>query len=372
MHKLSLYIHIPWCIKKCPYCDFNSHEVKVAIPQEQYIKSVLADLQEDLLLLGDKAIVGSIFIGGGTPSLFAPAALGDLLSGVAGQVTLTSDVEITLEANPGTFEAKKFVAYQQIGINRLSIGVQSFNDQHLQKLGRVHTGAESIYAGKIAQDAGFANINIDLMFGLPKQSSEQMLADMQTAIDIGARHISFYQLTIEPNTYFYKFPPKLPASDTIFAGQKLCQKLLMQQGYQQYEISAYAQDGNSCRHNTNYWQFGDYLGIGAGAHGKISNAGKIQRTTKSKNPAQYLHNRGIIVKDIAKNELPVEYLINQLRLKAGFNLRHYQQATGLDAATITPTLANCVELGLLCQENGQFYCSAKGWDFVDDIIEKFL
>jgi oxygen-independent coproporphyrinogen-3 oxidase len=374
VNTLGLYIHIPWCIKKCPYCDFNSHALKTEAPEQQYISVLLKDLQQDLRLLDTPVTIRSIFIGGGTPSLFSAGAFEDLLTGIAKLVTLPEDLEITLEANPGTFESNKFAAYRALGINRLSIGIQSFNPHHLQRLGRVHSAEEALTAIEIAHQAGFERLNLDLMFGLPDQSRAAMIKDVETAIAMQPSHISFYQLTLEPNTYFHKFPPKLPADDHIFLGQQRCQQLLAEAGYAQYEISAYAKKGDRCQHNVNYWQFGDYLGIGAGAHGKlsISRPEKILRTVKPKSPEQYLNNVQSTITEVVIDELPLEYLMNQLRLKSGFNLDHYQLMTGLKAMTLEPGLTTCVDQGLLIKQDNRFFCSAKGWNFLDDILENFM
>jgi len=374
VNTLSLYIHIPWCIKKCPYCDFNSHTLKTEAPEQQYISALLKDLQQDLRLLDTPVTIRSIFIGGGTPSLFSAGAFEDLLTGIAKLVTLPEDLEITLEANPGTFESNKFAAYRALGINRLSIGIQSFNPHHLQRLGRVHSAEEALTAIEIAHQAGFEQLNLDLMFGLPDQSRAAMIKDVETAIAKQPSHISFYQLTLEPNTYFHKFPPKLPADDHIFLGQQRCQQLLAEAGYAQYEISAYAKKGDRCQHNVNYWQFGDYLGIGAGAHGKlsISRPEKILRTVKPKSPEQYLNNVQSTITEVVIDELPLEYLMNQLRLKSGFNLDHYQLMTGLKVMTLEPGLTNCVDQGLLIKQENRFFCSARGWNFLDDILENFM
>jgi oxygen-independent coproporphyrinogen-3 oxidase len=372
---LSLYIHFPWCIQKCPYCDFNSHAVKSGIPETAYIDRLLEDLQADLSLLTSAAKIQSIFMGGGTPSLFSPNSLAYLLNGIKQQIELAADCEITLEANPGTFESAKFKAFRELGINRLSIGIQSFNDSHLQKLGRVHNATEAIKAVNIAQQAGFDNLNLDLMFGLPEQTQAEALADVQTAISLNPSHISFYQLTLEPNTYFYKFPPKLPEDDRIFAMQKSCQQLLADNGYLQYEISAYAKAGFQSRHNLNYWQFGDYLGIGAGAHGKISRSlpNDILRTAKLKSPEHYLNTanaRSDAVITVA--ELPLEFMMNHLRLKTGFNLDNFPKTTGLSCDSLQPALSQCLAQDLLIQQQRQLYCSDRGWNFLDDILEKFI
>ncbi|WP_262965072.1 radical SAM family heme chaperone HemW [Methylobacter psychrophilus] len=376
MPPLSLYIHIPWCIKKCPYCDFNSHAVKGDTPEAAYIDALLSDLSKDLMLYNITRPISSIFIGGGTPSLFSPESINRLLRGIEQQVALKTDIEITLEANPGTFESHKFAEFRALGINRLSIGIQSFNDKLLKKLGRVHSAHEAIIATEIAHQAGFENFNLDLMFGLPDSSPDDSKTDIATAIGLKPTHISFYQLTLEPNTYFHKFPPQLPNDELIFSMQKHCQKLLADQGYQQYEVSAYSQPGLQCRHNVNYWQFGDYLGIGAGAHGKITQTlpQQIIRSFKPKSPEQYLtdthKNGGSEV--IAVAELPLEFIMNHLRLKQGFTLDTYQATTGLDITTLEPALSACLKQELLIHENNHYYCSEQGWNFMDNILEKFM
>ncbi len=372
---LSLYIHFPWCIQKCPYCDFNSHAVKSGIPEQRYVAALLADLRADLQFLDAPRAISSIFMGGGTPSLFRPETLQTLMSGIRRQVNLSDDCEITLEANPGTFESAKFKAFRELGINRLSIGIQSFNDRHLKKLGRVHNADEAIKAVEIARLAGFENLNLDLMFGLPEQTQDEALADIHTAVSLKPNHLSFYQLTLEPNTYFYKFPPQLPEDESIFALQKACQRVLAECGYRQYEISAYAADGYQCRHNRNYWQFGDYLGIGAGAHGKISRTlpGDIVRTAKPKSPEQYLNNPTAATRaPISLSQLPLEFVMNHLRLKTGFNLSDYTGLTGLAQNSLQPALRQCIEQGLLIQQQQQLFCSEQGWDFLDEILEKFI
>ncbi|MCQ8129288.1 radical SAM family heme chaperone HemW [Methylomonas rivi] len=372
---LSLYIHFPWCIQKCPYCDFNSHAVKSGIPEQQYVAALLADLQADLNLLDAPRPINSLFMGGGTPSLFSPEALNSLLTGVKQRVELSPDCEITLEANPGTFESAKFKAFRELGINRLSIGVQSFNDRHLKKLGRVHNAEEAVKAVEIARLAGFENLNLDLMFGLPEQTEAEALADIHTAVSLKPSHLSFYQLTLEPNTYFYKFPPRLPEDESIFALQQACQRVLAESGYRQYEISAYAAAGYQCRHNRNYWQFGDYLGIGAGAHGKISRnlPRDIIRTAKPKSPEQYLKNPTAATRTVIPvDQLPLEFAMNHLRLKTGFNLNDYTRLTGLPADSLQPALDECIARGLLAEHRQQIYCSERGWDFLDEILEKFI
>ncbi len=376
MPTLSLYVHIPWCIKKCPYCDFNSHAAKADVPEVAYINALLQDLDADTERYGIVRPIYSIFIGGGTPSLFSPASLDRLIAGIKERVTVEQDLEITLEANPGTFESEKFKEFNDLGINRLSIGVQSFHDDLLAKLGRVHSGKEAIKAAEIAQKAGFTNFNLDLMFGLPGAKTGDSENDIATAIALNPTHISFYQLTLEPNTLFHKFPPKLPDDESIFATQKRCQNLLSEEGYLQYEISAYSQPDKQCKHNLNYWQFGDYLGIGAGAHGKLSLhlPDKVVRTTKPKNPELYLQNPAQHggKQAIAPNELPLEYLMNQLRLRSGFTTSAYQALTALEPATLEPGLSDCVNQGLVELENGYYKCTDKGWDFLDSVLEKFF
>ena len=373
---LSLYIHIPWCIKKCPYCDFNSHAVKSDTPEAAYIDTLLNDLTEDLQRYAITRPISSIFIGGGTPSLFAPESFERLLSGIKQRIALIPDIEITLEANPGTFESQKFAEFRALGINRLSIGIQSFNDVLLQKLGRVHSSKEALAAGDIAQHAGFTNFNLDLMFGLPDSNPEDSINDVKTAINLKPTHLSFYQLTLEPNTYFHKFPPQLPNDESIFSTQKQAQQILAEHGYHHYEVSAYSQTNRQCQHNLNYWQFGDYLGIGAGAHGKITQAlpQSITRTFKPKSPEQYLANthKNGGAELISSTELPLEFVMNHLRLKQGFTVDTYQARTGLSIDTLDPALSNCLKEELLIYRNNHYYCTEQGWNFMDNILEKFI
>ncbi len=373
---LSLYIHFPWCIQKCPYCDFNSHAVKTDIPESEYISALLLDLQHDIETFNINQSVQSIFLGGGTPSLFSPEALDRLLNEVSEYLALQKNIEITLEANPGTFESHKFAEFREIGINRLSIGVQSFNDKHLKSLGRIHSASEATRACEIAHQAGFNNFNLDLMFGLPGSSGKDSRDDVETAIGLEPKHISFYQLTLEPNTFFYSHPPKLPADDLIFDTQKNCQTLLHEQGYSQYEISAFAKDNFFCKHNLNYWQFGDYLGIGAGAHGKISlnKPEQIVRTIKPKRPEHYLKTSHQDNKSrfIPISELPLEFMMNQLRLKNGFNKKNYLATTGLPLDSLEPALTELIKQNLIIKNQQQYQCSEQGWNFLDDILERFI
>ncbi len=376
MLPLSLYIHIPWCLKKCPYCDFNSHAVKNQLPETHYIDSLLADLARDIERYKITRPLQSIFIGGGTPSLFSPEALNRLLRGVEQQLNFIADIEITLEANPGTFEFQKFAEFKAIGINRLSIGVQSFDDTLLAKLGRVHSGNEAIAAAEMAHKVGFDNFNLDLMFGLPNATLAHSENDVRTAISLRPTHFSFYQLTLEPNTYFYRYPPVLLSDELIFKTQQHCQQILAEHNYAQYEVSAYSLAGKQCRHNLNYWQFGDYLGIGAGAHGKLSLKlpAKIIRTQKPKHPDQYrqFSELDFIENVIEAIDVPLEFLMNQLRLKQGFNLSHYSLITGLGSTTLEPALSECVKTGLLVKYKNVYRCTDHGWNFLDDILQKFL
>jgi oxygen-independent coproporphyrinogen-3 oxidase len=373
---LSLYIHIPWCLKKCPYCDFNSHAIKSDLPEKAYVECLLNDLALDITRFQIQRPLQSIFIGGGTPSLFSPASLSSLLEGIAQQLTFEADIEITLEANPGTFEYQKFAEYRAIGINRLSIGIQSFHDEALQALGRVHSADNAKKAAEMANTVGFDNVNLDLMFGLPQSTFQSTLKDVETAMALQPTHLSFYQLTLEPNTYFHRYPPTLPAEDAIFSAQLACQEKLAAKGYRQYEVSAYSLEGKQCRHNLNYWQFGDYLGIGAGAHGKISLTlpNQIIRTQKNKHPDHY---QQLFIQDrsettIAYHELPFEFLMNHLRLKQGFTIEHFQQVTGMSIEIIAPILQDCIQDHLIQKNENTYRCSAQGWNFVDDILQRFI
>lgn len=373
---LSLYIHIPWCIKKCPYCDFNSHAAKADLPETAYVDALLADLARDVRRYQIDRPVATIFIGGGTPSLFSAAAIDRLLQGIARQVTLEQNVEITLEANPGTFESGKFRDFRLLGINRLSIGIQSFHDEPLRRLGRVHSSGEAVAAVDIAHRAGFDNINLDLMFGLPEATPDTSRTDVATAVGLQPAHISLYQLTLEPNTYFHKFPPTLPGDEIVFETQRICQGILADHGYRQYEISAYSLDGRQCRHNLNYWQFGDYLGIGAGAHGKLSLAlpGRILRTVKPRHPEHYLKTAGddAVETVIALQDLPLEFAMNHLRLKQGFSANAFRSATGLPFAALEPGLGANLKQRLLIEENERYHCSDLGWNFLDTVLQRFV
>lgn len=393
---LSLYIHIPWCVRKCPYCDFNSHEAQERIPESEYVQALLDDLESDLSWVQGREI-HTIFIGGGTPSLLSVEAYKHLLSALQEKVIFSKNIEITMEANPGTFEAEKFVGFRKLGINRLSIGVQSFADEQLKHLGRIHNGQQAIAAIRMAKEAGFDNFNIDLMHGLPNQSEAQALADIQQAIDLGPTHLSWYQLTIEPNTEFFKRPPVLPEDETLWDIQEAGQALLAQHGFIQYEISAYAKKNKQAQHNINYWQFGDYLGIGAGAHGKITDlssqpnsvtASPVFRTWKTRTPKDFLNaaidkNKAqgktfLAGKEAIQNaDLGLEFLMNALRLHKGFDLDLFVQRTGYPMTSIEKEIDVAITKELLEKTNtegGNQYIktTAKGSLFLNEILELFM
>ena len=376
---LTLYVHIPWCVRKCPYCDFNSHEIRTALPEGAYVDALLADLDQDLPQVRGRRI-DSIFIGGGTPSLFAAATIDHLLTGLSARLPLHPDLEITLEANPGTVERQKFSEFRAIGINRLSIGVQSFNAEHLQRLGRIHGREEAISAVEAAHQAGFTNINLDLMFGLPGQSLDQALADVNTAIALDPTHVSHYQLTLEPNTRFHKYPPSaLPDDDELWTMQKHCQERLAKGGYTQYEVSAYARPQRRCRHNLNYWEFGDYLGIGAGAHSKLTDfqKGEINRFWKLKSPRAYLRHAGSAqaiggARTIPLEDLSLEFMLNTLRLVEGVPASLFSERTGLPLDRLEPTLGNARKRGLLSPNKQFIQPTELGQRFLNDLLELFM
>ena len=372
---LALYIHIPWCVRKCPYCDFNSHAASPVLPEEDYVDALLADLDQDLPAVYGRPL-SSIFFGGGTPSLFSAAALGRLLAGVEQRIVFAPDIEITLEANPGTFEQDKFVAYRKLGINRLSIGVQSFQPQKLEALGRIHTGDEALRAAEMARRAGFDNFNLDLMHGLPDQSLEEALDDVRQAIALAPTHLSWYQLTLEPNTVFWNQPPVLPEDDILWDIQEAGQALLAEHGFTQYEVSAYAKPGKAARHNLNYWSFGDFIGIGAGAHGKLSlRDGRIVRTWKTRLPKDYLNPAKSFKageKTLAIDELPFEFLMNALRLTEGVDAELFTQRTGLPLETLAAARREAEQKGLLQVEPTRLVATARGQLFLNDLLQYFL
>ena len=374
---LSLYIHIPWCVRKCPYCDFNSHNAPQKIPQADYIDALARDLDQDLALAQGR-MLQSIFFGGGTPSLFTPESIKRLLDNVESRLTFASDIEITLETNPGTVEHGPFAGYRDAGVNRISFGVQSFDDDALQRIGRIHSAGEAERAVKMAQDAGIGNINLDLMYALPEQTIDGALADVEKAILLQTPHLSHYQLTLEPNTQFAANPPKLPDDDDAWDMQEACQARLASAGLNQYEVSAYARDGAQCRHNLNYWNFGDYLGIGAGAHGKISHAdGGIHRRWKVRAPRGFMElagtQRGIGGDDaIPAQRLPFEFMLNALRVNSGFEMNTFEARTGLSRDVLDPTLKTAQSRGLIDIDGDNVRASEFGFRFLNDTIALFL
>lgn len=371
---LSLYIHVPWCVRKCPYCDFNSHQQPTTIPEDEYIDALIADLREEAAL-APKRRIHSIFIGGGTPSLLSAAAYQRLFDAIDSIVGIESGAEITLEANPGTVEQDKFIGYRAAGINRLSIGVQSFAPEQLTALGRIHSSGDAVGAATKARAAGFENFNIDLMHGLPEQSPAQACDDIQQAIDCGPSHISWYQLTIEKNTEFYNRPPVIPNEDILAEIQGQGEVLLNSHGYFSYEVSAFAQQGKQSQHNLNYWQFGDYLGIGAGAHGKISNAdGSIVRRAKTRLPRDYLaaDKQFCCQQDaIQAEDIAIEFLMNSLRLTDGVAQTLFQQRSGQDFAKIAPQIKSLQQRGLL-RSGDRIATTALGRRYLDSILEQFI
>ena len=376
---LSLYVHLPWCLKKCPYCDFNSHEWRgegdASAAHNSYIDALLADLEASLPLIWGRT-VHTIFFGGGTPSLFSPDAMDRLISGLRARLRLAGDCEITLEANPGTFEKDRFKAFRQAGVTRLSVGVQSFNDAHLKALGRVHDRAQALAALNEAAQV-FDTFNLDLMYALPGQTLAQLSEDVDTALGFEPPHLSIYHLTIEPNTVFAKHPPTLPEDDEAYAMMDLFTERTAQAGLARYEVSAYARPGHTCAHNLNYWQFGDYLGIGAGAHSKLSFAHRIVRQVRFREPQLYMAQaaKGEPVTqhhEIARQDLPFEFMLNALRLKAGFALSDYMERTGLAMTSLQQGLAQAEKMGLVERDFARVWPTAKGFDFLSDLQALFL
>jgi len=375
---LSLYIHVPWCVRKCPYCDFNSHKSPEQIPEDAYVDALIRDLEQEVPLVWGRTIQ-SIFIGGGTPSLFSAEAYDRLFSSIRALLPLSPHAEITLEANPGTFEQERFADYLALGINRLSIGIQSFNDQSLQALGRIHDKDQAIKAVETAHKVGFENFNLDLMFGLPHQTAATAQNDIETAIALEPAHISYYQLTIEPNTLYYQQPPTLPDDDPIIDWQIDSQARLTKAGYQQYEVSAYAKEDRQCQHNFNYWQFGDYLGIGAGAHGKITDAAQqsITRRSKQKQPQAFIESAGnpdvVLTEEIInQKDIGFEFMLNALRLTDGFPTPLFYQHAGVPISQIDKALEQAQQQGLLERDIHFIRPTAKGHRYLNSLIELFL
>jgi putative oxygen-independent coproporphyrinogen III oxidase len=365
---LGLYVHFPWCTRKCPYCDFNSHAVTGELPEDAYVAQLLRDLDDDLTLLDSPPPLTSIFLGGGTPSLFTAESMDTLLTGIQQRLSFDPAIEITLEANPGTTDYEKFSGYVDVGINRLSIGVQSFNNQQLTALGRIHSADEAQRAFTVARQAGFTNINIDLMHGLPGQSVAAAMSDLRQAIELGPEHVSWYQLTIEPNTSFYNKPPVLPDDDQLWEIYSTGLTLLAAAGYSRYEVSAFSQPGKPGAHNLNYWQFGDYLGIGAGAHGKLSTENLRQRTTKTRVPKDYLNAPNRRLLPIKADSLQLEFLMNGLRLNEGFSWQTYEQRTGLPRASLDRFIAKGEPKGLLISSTEGLRATDMGIQFLNDVL----
>lgn len=376
---LSLYVHLPWCLKKCPYCDFNSHERRAGVDplaqQKRYVDALICDLEASLPLIWGRQ-VHSVFIGGGTPSLFEPEAIDRLIAAIRARLQLAPLCEITLEANPGTFERERFAAFRGAGVTRLSIGVQSFNDEHLKAIGRVHDGAQARAALEEAARA-FDTFNLDLMYALPGQTIKELEQDVSTALGFKPPHLSIYHLTIEPNTVFAKYPPKVPDEDSAWSMLDLITEMTGSAGLERYEVSAYARSGHRCVHNLNYWQFGDYLGLGAGAHGKLSFAHRIVRQVRHREPELYM-NKALAgdalaqEHEVPRKELPFEFMLNALRLKDGFALQDFVDRTGLPPSSINAAVQEAEKSGWLEREGVWIRPSARGFDFLSDLQALFL
>ncbi len=370
---LSLYIHIPWCVQKCPYCDFNSHALKGEVPHDDYVAHLLADLDADLPLVSGREI-RTIFIGGGTPSLLSAEAMQTLMDGVRARILVAADAEVTMEANPGTVEADRFSGYQKAGINRISIGVQSFGDDKLIRLGRIHDAGEAKRAARLAATLGLRSFNLDLMHGLPEQHLGEALSDLSQAIELAPPHLSWYQLTIEPNTSFGSRPPVLPDDDLLWDIFSQGHQLLTQAGYVQYETSAYAKPGFQCQHNLNYWRFGDYLGIGCGAHGKISFAdGRILRTVKTKHPRGYMEGRYLDQQnEVATEDRPFEFFMNRFRLLEAMPRRDFTDYTGLPESVVRPQIEAALNAGEISEPATHWQISEHAKLFLNTLLERFL
>ena len=373
---LSLYVHLPWCVRKCPYCDFNSHEIKNgSFPEHEYVNALARDLEFSAGLIQGREPV-SVFLGGGTPSVMSPGAVGAILEAVDAVSGLSGTAEITLEANPGTADSERFAAYRNLGVNRLSIGAQSFNDDSLAAIGRIHNGDEAVSAVETAVGAGFSNINIDLMYGLPGQTVADAMADLAAAVSLEPAHISWYQLTIEPNTVFHAKPPPLPGDDLTWEMQSCGEEYLAGQGYRQYEVSAWSRPGSECRHNLNYWEFGDYLGVGAGAHGKITN-GTVTRQSRLRVPQGYMRAAGSDAAIAAQRTLNeqdciLEFMLNALRLKDGVPLSRFSARTGLAPARVQAQVDAARADGLLEQEPALLKATEKGARYLNDLLQYFM
>ncbi|AFP85477.1 putative oxygen-independent coproporphyrinogen III oxidase [secondary endosymbiont of Heteropsylla cubana] len=370
---LGLYLHLPWCIKKCPYCDFNVHKLTKKISQHQYIKHLLSDLDHDIPLISNR-IINTIYIGGGTPNLFSPKLIQTLIDNIRDRLPISLDAEITMEANPGKSDQNSFKDYQLAGINRISIGVQSFSEKQLIQLGRKHSVEESRYAARMAASVKLHSFNLDIMYGLPNQSLLEALNDLNEAINFGAPHISWYQLTIEPNTLFFCKKPILPDHDTIWKIYKYGKKILKSSGYYQYEISGYAKPGFQCQHNVNYWRFGDYIGIGCGAHGKLCQKdGKILRTVKTRNPYRYMKGEYLDKQyPISLSELPLEYFMNRFRLLKVVSKKEFRFFTRLKECQVRPALNNAIRIGYITESKNHWKLTKKGYLFLDSLLELLI
>jgi putative oxygen-independent coproporphyrinogen III oxidase len=372
---LSLYIHIPWCVKKCPYCDFNSHESRTDIPEKRYVAALIADLEQSVPRVYGRKIK-SVFFGGGTPSLFSSESINEILSAVRMLTPLEYDAEITLEANPGTVDTAHFEGYKQAGVNRISLGIQSFNADYLKALGRIHDDKQAISAAELALST-FERVNLDIMYALPNQTLQHALKDAEQAIKLNPDHLSFYHLTLEPNTPFYRTPPSLPSDDLSADMQEQIEALLKQNGYEHYETSAFCKPKSNARHNLNYWQFGDYLGIGAGAHSKLSYHDKITRETRHKHPKAFMENseKGSAVDNtwqIEQSELGFEFMMNALRLTNGFEIKLFQDRTGMPWEPISMRLAEALKKGLITQNNHHIMPTLRGQRYLNNLLEMFL
>jgi putative oxygen-independent coproporphyrinogen III oxidase len=373
---LSLYLHVPWCVRKCPYCDFNSHKAQRELPEAAYVEAVKQDLEQSLEWAQGRQLE-SIFIGGGTPSLFSARAIGDMLSAAERQLGFVDDIEITMEANPGTVEQDKFTGFRQAGVNRLSIGVQSFSDLHLQQLGRIHGGDEARNAVSVARRAGFDNLNLDLMHGLPQQTPIDAEQDLKIAIDLGPEHLSWYQLTIEPNTEFYSRPPTLPIDDQLADIQDRGEALLSQAGFQQYEVSAFAQGQKRARHNLNYWQYGDYLGLGAGAHGKITMAARQQivRPHKTRLPEHYMDESKAFTaaeRIVKSDEMALEFMMNALRLVDGVAIQQFERYSGLNWSEVEEPIRELQARGLMVKSADRIATTRLGQRYLNEVLAAFM
>jgi len=381
---LSLYIHFPWCIRKCPYCDFNSHELRGEIDEPRYLDTLKTDLLDDLSNhavknpdTGKNRKLESIFLGGGTPSLFSASAMSELIAFIKDHIEAAPDLEVTLEANPGALEHSKFESYLEAGVNRLSLGVQSFNDASLKQLGRIHNADNARKAIGQAQSAGFMNMNMDIMYGLPGQTIEQLRNETDEAANFDTNHLSFYQLTVEPNTLFHKHPPKLPDDDKVMEMQEFLTSRLSKAGFERYEVSAYSQPGHQCRHNLNYWNFGDYMGIGAGAHSKLTSESGITRNWKAKLPRAYMsehedgkHHSNITY--VTPQSLLFEFMLNALRLKKGFHLDIFESRTGLHRNVAIAALKKTSDQSLISIDEETVSCTDRGYLFIDEILQQLL